>query len=129
MSLKRDIVRFYLEYCKKFINFVEIYRYMARPLHRVIAELREKIELLATQRDAARAAQASAAKEAEELRIQLEDCRGQLRQARLEVDFLTVSHRLADSPENIISARRRLQRLIAKIDRCVSLLKEDAEIS
>ena len=102
---------------------------MARPLHRVIAELREKIELLATQRDAARASQASTAKEAEELRLQLEECREQLRQARLEVDFLTVSHRLADSPENIISARRRLQRLIAKIDRCVSLLKEDADIS
>ena len=102
---------------------------MARPLHRVIAELREKTELLASQRDAALAAQEAKAQEAEELREQLDECREQLREARMEVDFLTVSHRLADSPENIISARRRLQRLIAKIDRCVSLLKEDADIS
>ena len=65
----------------------------------------------------------------DDLKGQLEECREQLREARMEVDFLTVSHRLADSPANLISARRRLQRLIAKIDRCVSLLKDDADIS
>ena len=69
------------------------------------------------------------AREAEELRDQLDECREQLREARMEIDFLTVSHRLADSPANLISARRRVQRLIAKIDRCVSLHKEDADIS
>ena len=69
------------------------------------------------------------AREAEELRDQLDECREQLREARMEIDFLTVSHRLADSPANLISARRRVQRLIAKIDRYVSLLKEDADIS
>ena len=69
------------------------------------------------------------AREVEELRDQLDECREQLREARMEIDFLTVSHRLADSPANLISARRRVQRLIAKIDRCVSLLKEDADIS
>lgn len=102
---------------------------MARSLHRVITELRSKIERLATQRDAAVAAQTAMTQEAEKLKGQLEDCRSQLREARMEIDFLTVSHRLADSPSNLISARRRLQRLIAKIDRCVSLLKEDADIS
>lgn len=102
---------------------------MVRPLHRVLAELRAKTERLASQRDAAQAAQAAAAKEAEKLRQELDECREQLREAQMEVDFLTVSHRLADSPANIISARRRLQRLIAKIDRCVALLKEDADIS
>ncbi|MDE6741614.1 MAG: hypothetical protein K2J58_04715 [Muribaculaceae bacterium] len=102
---------------------------MARPLHRVIAELRAKMEQLAAQRDSAIKAQETLAKETEALRDELETCREQLREARLEVDFLTVSHRLADSPANLVSARRRLQRLIAKIDRCVSLLKEDADIS
>ena len=102
---------------------------MARALHRVISELRTRIVELASQRDAAVAAQADLRREADDLREELEDCREQLRTARMEVDFLTVSHRLADSPANLISARRRLQRLIAKIDRCVSLLKEDADIS
>ncbi|MDE7346593.1 MAG: hypothetical protein K2N48_07635 [Muribaculaceae bacterium] len=102
---------------------------MAQSLHRVIAELRAKIERLAKQRDMALAAQEALSQEKEDLKQQLEDCREQLREARMEVDFLTVSHRLADSPGNLISARRRMQRLIAKIDRCVSLLKEDADIS
>ncbi len=102
---------------------------MARPLQQVIKDLRAKIEKLASQRDAAIAAQQSMAQETEGLKQELEECREKLREARMEVDFLTVSHRLADSPANIISARRRLQRLIAKIDRCVSLLKEDADIS
>lgn len=102
---------------------------MARPLHRTITELRSKIEQLAAQRDAALAAQAAKEQEAAALRDELEECREELRVARMEVDFLTVSHRLADSPANLISARRRVQRLIAKIDRCVALLKEDADIS
>lgn len=102
---------------------------MAQSLHRLITELRSKIEQLAAQRDASVAAQEALSEEKEVLRQQLEDCRKELREARMEVDFLTVSHRLADSPDNLISARRRVQRLIAKIDRCVSLLKEDADIS
>ena len=102
---------------------------MARSLHRVIAELREKMELLASQRDEALAAKEALAQEADTLRQQLEECRESLRESRMEVDFLTVSHRLADTPANLVSASRRLQRLIAKIDRCVTLLKEDADIS
>ena len=102
---------------------------MARSLHRVLTELRAKVEQLARQRDTAQAARDALVQEADDLKRQLEECRQELREARMEIDFLTVSHRLADSPSNIISARRRLQRLIAKIDRCVSLLKEDADIS
>ena len=102
---------------------------MARSLHRVIAELRDKMERLASQRDEALAAREALAREADSLRQELEECRESLREARMEVDFLTVSHRLADTPANLVSARRRLQRLIAKIDRCVTLLKEDADIS
>lgn len=102
---------------------------MARNLLRIIRELREKINVLASQRDLAREESRRLTVEKEDLRLQLEECDRQLQEARMDVDFLTVSHRLADSPENIISARRRLQRLIAKIDRCVSLLKDDADIS
>ena len=102
---------------------------MPRSLRQVIAELRARMEQLASQRDAAVAAQAALTQEKDDLLQQLEECREQLQRARMEVDFLTVSHRLADSPANLIAARRRMQRLIAKIDRCVSLLKEDADIS
>lgn len=87
------------------------------------------ITVLAQQKDAAQAEAERNSREASRLRMDLDECRRELKEARMEIDFLTVSHRLADDPENLISARRRLQRLIAKIDRCVTLLREDADIS
>ncbi len=102
---------------------------MARQLLRVIKDLRSTIEALASQRDQFRTENERLSQEVESLKRQLDDSRKDLKEAQMEVDFLTVSHRLADSPDNLISARRRLKRLIAKIDRCVSLLKEDADIS
>ncbi len=102
---------------------------MARQLSRIIKDLRQKAMALATERDQATAEMGRLKQENEALKEQLAESLHDLQTARMEVDFLTISHRLADSPENLISARRRLQRLIAKIDRCVSLLKEDAEIS
>ncbi len=102
---------------------------MARQLHQVTRDLKRVIARLASERDKAFDERARLKEENERLRLQLEERGRELSAARMEVDFLTVSHRLADSPENLISARRRLQRLIAKIDRCVALLKDDADIS
>lgn len=48
--------------------------------------------------------------------------------ARLDADYLTVSHRLADSPDTLIATRRRISSLIRTIDRCISMLKDDPEI-
>lgn len=102
---------------------------MPRQLTGIIAELREKVIRLAAQRDDAVRKSESLEQQLLSLTRQLDECNRSLELARMEVDFLTVSHRLADSPENLVSARRRLQRLIAKIDRCVALLREDADIS
>ncbi|MDE6649148.1 MAG: hypothetical protein K2K45_04390 [Muribaculaceae bacterium] len=102
---------------------------MARQMHQVIRDLRSKIASLASQRDKAVDECTGFKEEVKELKLRLEERERELVAVRMEVDFLTVSHRLADSPENLISARRRLQRLIAKIDRCVALLKDDADIS
>lgn len=118
----------YLEITEKFINFVEIYRRMARELTRIIADLRKRLAVLASQRDEARGECAILNEKVASLTEQLEQCRSDLAMSRMEVDFLTVSHRAA-TPGNLIAARRRVQRLIAKIDRCVALLKEDADIN
>ena len=48
--------------------------------------------------------------------------------ARLDADYLTMSHRLAESPDTIIATRRRITALIRTIDRCISMLKDDPEI-
>lgn len=102
---------------------------MPRQLTGIIAELREKIALLARQRDNALKETERLTRQVEQLQQQLAESDRNLGLARMDVDFLTVSHRLADSPDKLIPARRRLQRLIAKIDRCVALLREDADIS
>ncbi len=102
---------------------------MARLLTGIIKDLRRKALALAAERDQSKAELERLRTENATLKEQLAECRRELQASQMEVDFLTISHRLADSPENLISARRRVQRLIAKIDRCVSLLKEDAEIS
>lgn len=101
---------------------------MARQLTGILAELRRKFETVVEQRDSAVSECAVLKNRVEALSQQLEECQSALDNARMEVDFLTVAQRLA-SPDNLISARRRLQRLIAKIDRCVTLLKEDADIN
>lgn len=44
--------------------------------------------------------------------------------AMLDAEFLAVSHKLADSPDTLVSARRHLARLIRNIDRCLEMLKE-----
>lgn len=64
-------------------------------------------------------------KENEDLRIQLSETRAELDNTRKDVEFLTMSHRLADSPDSVISARRRIARLIRTIDNCISMLKEE----
>ena len=62
-------------------------------------------------------------KENEDLRTQLSETRAELDNTRKDVEFLTMSHRLADSPDSVISARRRIARLIRTIDNCISRLK------
>ncbi|MBD5358280.1 MAG: hypothetical protein HDR88_15050 [Bacteroides sp.] len=63
--------------------------------------------------------------ENEDLRDQLKEKQQLLKQANIDKEFLTMSHRLADSPDSIISTRRRIARLIRTIDNCISMLKEE----
>lgn len=44
--------------------------------------------------------------------------------AMLDAEFLAVSHKLADSPDTLVAARRRISSLIRKIDRCIEMMKE-----
>jgi len=101
---------------------------MARQLTKIMADLRVKIDSLVSQRDMARRECASLIEKVEMLSRQLEESKEDLENTRREVDFLTMASRI-DTPDNLISARRRLQRMIAKIDRCVAILTEDADIN
>ncbi len=73
--------------------------------------------------------------ENEQLRSQVADLDDRLAQASAErdralrdVEYLTLSHRLADNPEALVSARREVARMIRVVDRCITLLKDDPQL-
>ena len=42
-----------------------------------------------------------------------------------DIEFLSLSHRLADNPEALVSARNKISQLIRTIDSCIRMIKED----
>jgi septal ring factor EnvC (AmiA/AmiB activator) len=59
-----------------------------------------------------------------DLRLEIAEARRERDRARLDAEYLTVSHRLADSPDTLIDTRRHIAKLIRNIDRCLEMLKE-----
>ena len=49
----------------------------------------------------------------------------EIEKARKDIEFLSLSHRLADSPEALVSARKIIARLIRNVDSCIRMIKED----
>ncbi len=86
-----------------------------------VTRLGDRIETLERQNSGLKAKVA-------ELEERLAEERDAHSRARLDADYLTMSHRLADSPDTIIATRRRISALIRTIDRCISMLKDDPEI-
>lgn len=48
-----------------------------------------------------------------------------IEKAQKDIDYLSLSHRLADSPEALVEARNKISKLIRTIDNCIRLIKED----
>lgn len=59
------------------------------------------------------------------LRRELDDARKQIHRLEQEREFLTLSHRLADTPEALAESRRHIATLIRRLDSAISMLKED----
>ena len=59
------------------------------------------------------------------LKADLESERKNLRKALSDVEFLSVSYRLADSADSVVSARRVIERLIRTIDNCIKMINEE----
>lgn len=98
---------------------------MAQPLLSTLSDLNEKISRLAGVQEALKTRIKELEKENETLKAELKESRDQLDKARTDVEFLTVSHRLAENPDTIIATRRRIARLIRTIDNCISMIKEE----
>ncbi|MDE6531988.1 MAG: hypothetical protein K2M27_00455 [Muribaculaceae bacterium] len=98
---------------------------MALPLNTLLKSVDDKVTEISAIHFRLHARIEELEKENDYLRQELEETRRQLSKALNDVEFLTMSHRLADSPDSIISARRRIARLIRTIDNCISMLKEE----
>lgn len=46
-------------------------------------------------------------------------------QQELDIEFLSMSHRLANSPDTIVSARKKIIGLIRTINKCIRMLNEE----
>lgn len=98
---------------------------MAQPLIPLLSQISDKInELEAIQQQLINRIKVLET-ENNDLREKLNEKSKLLEEANADKEFLTMSHRLADSPDSIISTRRRIARLIRTIDNCISMLKEE----
>lgn len=97
---------------------------MAKTLQNVIESLHAKIETLSERADEFRRKYDALEAENQELRLQLKETEEARDRARLDAEFLTVSHRLAQNPDTIVDSRRLIAGLIRNIDRCIDMMKE-----
>ena len=87
---------------------------MAVNLQTILESIRQKASGLA-----ARCESLARASEAENRAL-----KEQVEQLKTDNEFLIVSHRLAQSPDEIVRSRRLISGWIRDIDRCISQLKE-----
>lgn len=98
---------------------------MAQPLVTLLSGLNDRISELKTVHQDLISRIHSLEEENKRLRSELAESKEHIRQAETDAEFLMMSHRLADSPDTIISTRRRIARLIRTVDKCISMLKEE----
>ena len=97
---------------------------MAESLMSILEKLDDRIRFLSAENAKLRKLNSLLSGENEDLRRQAEETGRERDKALLDADYLSVSHKLADSPESLVSARRHISRLIRNIDRCLDMLKE-----
>ncbi|MBD5176840.1 MAG: hypothetical protein HDT05_05420 [Bacteroidales bacterium] len=91
----------------------------------LLAGIQQKIALLAEKRDDAEARCRELERKVYDLESDLADYRRRIQQANLEIEFLTLSHRLAADPQSLANARKTIGRLIRKVDAAIALIKTD----
>ena len=97
---------------------------MATSLISVIEELRSRISDLSGRVDTLREENRKLREDVRVLRREVSDLTTERDKAKVDAEFLAVSHRLADNPDTIIETRRLIAGLIRNIDRCIEMLKE-----
>ena len=101
---------------------------MALSLSANLASLESKILTLVAQRDDALAKLEEMTAANLRLQEKLEKTNKELQQSRIETEFLTVSHKLADNPDSLARARTDVRRMLARVEKAIALLEDDARI-
>lgn len=90
-----------------------------------LATLSTGIESLARSYSALRDERARLINEVASLRRRVSELESELKRAHTEIEYLTVSHRLADTPDALLRTRRTVARMIRRLDDAVKLLEAD----
>lgn len=99
---------------------------MANPeLINSLSTLSRKIDALLENQKKLRETILNLKNENRELKLMHQSDAEKIRNAEKEIEFLSISYKLAASPEDLISARNKVSALIRTIDSCIRLIKED----
>lgn len=99
---------------------------MAKPeLLTSISALSKKVDLLFEQQKSLKEKIKNLESENEFLKSQHLADMSELQKAHKNIEFLSLSHRLAASPEALIEARNKISSFLRTIDSCIRSLKED----
>lgn len=97
---------------------------MAESLTTLLGNLQSRISDLVAHNESLRRRNADLERENADLRVEAQEALRARKRAELDVEYLAVSHKLADNPDNLIATRRHIAQLIRNIDRCLEMLKE-----
>lgn len=97
---------------------------MAAPLASLLSGISDKIGRIAASVKLRDDRIAQLEKENQDLRHEMELLKDELEKQRLDSQFLTMSHRLADNPDTLVETRRHIARLIRNIDRALHMMRD-----
>lgn len=107
-----------------FINFVKIRHRMEHSLLDVLEQLQNRISEMQEEMRELRHRNSRLEEENAELREKEALALKKRDEALVDVEYLSVSRRLAESPDTLVETRRMIAGLIRNIDRCIQMLKE-----
>ena len=97
---------------------------MAQSLFSILQQLEARQNDLRAEMESLRKRNKELEEENADLRRKEADALSLRDKALLDVEYLSVSHRLAEDPDSLIETRRVIAGLIRNIDRCIAMLKE-----
>ena len=101
---------------------------MESSISKELLTMARNIRVLAAQRDEAERNLKQALEEIADLKKELESAKEEIHKKDLDIEFLSLSHKLADNPTALAEARTTVKRLIARVDNAITLLNDDARI-